>query len=263
MASLEPGVEAAWNTVVQQLEAGPPASELLMLEDPSKPGQTAECITTDFVLGLKHLLLPVTVAKEAHTLSTRIQETASDDLGGGGIGFSNTSNGNAVWLDFMLPKVEEAQEKIRRKQWRKAFGVLLGMQLFVCGEDGWIRDQEVYLDTEQFAGWFSDYSAAWVAVLGRGDRQLGLAVAKGKEGGYRGILKEILANWENQTNHLLREAFDQFADDDSRARVRIFSEDGSSDEDDDLGDEDDEDDDNDDDEEEDDEEEEAVEEVDK
>ena len=51
------------------------------------------------------------------------------------------------------------------KQWRKAFGILLGLQLFVSGEDDWIRHQEVYTEFEEFGGWFSDYSSAWFATL--------------------------------------------------------------------------------------------------
>ena len=68
------------------------------------------------------------------------------------------------------------------KQWRMAFGILLGLQLFASGEDDWIRDQEVYTEFEEFGGWFSDYSSAWLQVLGRSDSQLGLVVVGGKEG---------------------------------------------------------------------------------
>ena len=72
------------------------------------------------------------------------------------------------------------------KQWRKAFGILLGLQLFVSGEDDWIRHQEVYTEFEEFVGWFSDYSSAWLQVLDRSDSQLGLVVVGEKEVGTGG-----------------------------------------------------------------------------
>jgi hypothetical protein len=42
-------------------------------------------------------------------------------------------------------------------------------------------------------------------VLDRTDSQLGMAVVRGKEGGYRGVVREMLENWERSTNELLRE----------------------------------------------------------
>ena len=130
----------------------------------------------------------------------------------------------------MMPKVREAHLKIQMKQWRKAFGILLGLQLFASGEDDWIRDQEVYTEFKEFGGWFSDYSSAWVQVLDMSDSQLGLVVVGGKEGGYRGVVREMLENWEMRTNKLFREVFDELADDDPRARVRMFSDAGFSEE---------------------------------
>ena len=130
----------------------------------------------------------------------------------------------------MMPKVREAHLKIQMKQWRKAFGILLGLQLFASGEDDWIRDQEVYTDFKEFGGWFSDYSSAWLQVLDRSDSQLGLVVVGGKEGGYRGVVREMLENWERRTNELFREVFDEFSEEDPRARVRMFSDAGSSEE---------------------------------
>ena len=101
----------------------------------------------------------------------------------------------------------------------------MGLQLFVSGEDDWIRHQKVYTEFEEFGGWFSDYSSALLVlqVLDRGDIQLGLVVVGGKEGGYRGVVMEMLENWVMRTNKLFREVFDELADDNPRARVRMFS----------------------------------------
>ena len=196
MSNPTPAVKAAWTAAVHQLEAGPPAAHFIVFENPFKPGQTLDSMTTPFVLSIKHFLLPEQVGKVADKLATSIKKMCWEWMGGG------TSCGNDVWFRYMMPKLKEAEEKIERKQWRKAFGILLGLQLFASGDEGWIRDQEVYTEFGEFAGWFSDYSVAWMKVLGRSDAQLGLVVAGGKEGGYRGLLREILGNWERETNEL-------------------------------------------------------------
>jgi len=218
-------VKATWNLVVEQLKMGPPASELILLENPFQTGQTPDSINVEYALGLQHMLLPVQLGKVARQLSGSIREMCSEWMGGG------TSCGNAVWGHYMMPKLKKAQEMIQKKQWRKAFGILLGLQLFASYDDDWIRDQEIYCEFGDFSGWFSDYSKAWMDVLGKSDAQLGLAVAGGKEGGYRGVLREMLENWEKETNELLRGTFDEAADDEMRARVRMFSDHGSSEED--------------------------------
>jgi len=217
-------VKAAWNLVVEQLKVGPPASELILLENPFKSGQTPDSINVEYALGLQHMLLPVQPGKVARQLSGSIRGMCSSWMGGG------TSCGDAVWDNFMMPKLQEAQKMIQKKQWRKAFGILLGLQLFASYDDDWIRDQEIYCEFGDFSGWFSDYSMAWMNVLGKSDAQLGLAVAGGKEGGYRGVLREMLEKWEKETNELLRGTFDEAADDEMRARVRMFSDPGSSEE---------------------------------
>ena len=84
------------------------------------------------------------------------------------------------------------------------------------------------MEFDEFAGWFSGYSAAWVEVLKKSDAQLGLSLAGGKEGGYRDLLIEMVKKWETETNDFLKD-LDEFAMDNSKARVRIFSDGGSSD----------------------------------
>jgi len=42
-----------------------------------------------------------------------------------------------------MPKMREALLQIQMKQWRKAYGILLGLQLFAYGKDDWIRDQRL------------------------------------------------------------------------------------------------------------------------
>jgi len=216
-----PEVEEAWNAAVDNLLAGSPACHIILFEHPFKPGQTPDTFTTEYVLGIKHILLPVQVGRVAVKLEFSISTLVYDWEGGG------TSCGNAVWYNFMMPQLEEAQQMIQRKKWRMAFGILMGLQMFCSGDGYWIHDQEVYCDFEDFSGWFSDYSKAWLDVLGKSDSQLGLAVARGKEGGYRGVLRNMLEKWEKETNEELRE-FDRFAGDEGKARVRMFSDAGSS-----------------------------------
>lgn len=215
------GVEATWTALVEQLKAGPPASHFILMENPFKPGQSPDSINMEYVLGIKHLLVPVQLGKAADKLDVTIREMCSEWMGGG------TSCGNAVWGHFMMPKLNDAQKMIQKKQWRKAFGILLGLQLFASYDEDWIRDQEIYCEFGDFSGWFSDYSKAWLDVLGKSDAQLGLAVAGGKEGGYRSVLRDMLDDWEKETNEILRDTFDEAADDEMRARVRIFSEHGN------------------------------------
>ena len=226
MSNPSPAVAAAWDSAVEQLKSGPPASHFILLENPFKAGQTVASMNTQYVLSLKHFLLPLQVGKTVEKLATDIRKMGREWMGGG------TSCGDAVWFRFMIPKLGEAQNKIEMKQWKKAFGILLGLQLFASHDDDWIRDQEVYTEFGEFAGWFSGYSAAWLQLLERSDNQLGLVTARGREGGYRGVVREMLENWERKTNELFKEVFDEFADDDrvSRSRVRLFSDAGSSDE---------------------------------
>ena len=112
---------------------------------------------------VQHILLPVQLGKAVFRLSTDMKKMVTEWVGGG------TACGDAVWLRFMMPKLREAQRKIEMRQWRKAFGILLGLQFFAHGDEEWIMDQGVYRNYREFAGWFSDYSAAWVEVLDRSD----------------------------------------------------------------------------------------------
>ena len=217
MSNPSPAIRAAFFSALDQLEAGPPALYTILLEKPYKPGQTAASINVQYILSLEHILLPVQLGKAVFKLSTDMKKMVSEWVGGG------TACGDAVWLRFMMPKLREAQRKIEMRQWRKAFGILLGLQFFAHGDEEWIMDQGVYRNYREFAGWFSDYSAAWVEVLDRSDSQLGLAVERGRVGGYRGEVMESLKKWEGTTNELLRQEFDEYAGVSPRARVRIFS----------------------------------------
>merc|ERR550519_866487 len=93
-------------------------------------------MSTEYVLGVKHLVLPAKEGKEADNLAKTIRNICRDWMGGG------TSCGNTVWGDFMMPKLQEAEGMIKKKKWKEALGVLLGLQLFASYDDDWIRDQQ-------------------------------------------------------------------------------------------------------------------------
>ena len=128
---------------------------------------------TQYLMSLKHILLPAQVGKAEEKLATSIKKMVREWMGGG------TSCGDAVRYNFLMPNVREALLKIQMKQWKKAFDILLGLQLFASGGDDWIRDQEVYTEFEEFSGRFSDCSSAWLQVLDSRDNQLDLVVVGG------------------------------------------------------------------------------------
>ena len=90
MSNPSPAVEAAWTVAVNQLQSGPPASHLIMLENPFKSGQTPASMNTQYLLSLKHILLPAQVGKAVEKLATSIRKMVWEWMGGG------TSCGNAV-----------------------------------------------------------------------------------------------------------------------------------------------------------------------
>ncbi|KAK3283269.1 hypothetical protein CYMTET_9026 [Cymbomonas tetramitiformis] len=185
-------------------------------------------ITASWVLAsAKHLLVPRMVGNVAVKLSGQIKQTTINWMGGG------TSLGNTVWNQYMLPHVSQSRKFLSQQKWHEAFRHLLGMHLFAVWSGGdWIQDQEVYCDYPIFSGWFMHYGDAWRQLLGQSDEDLGLALEGGIPGGYRETLKESLARWERQTNGLLRDTFDEFREDESKARVRIFTSEENSDDDD-------------------------------
>ena len=70
MSNPSPAVEAAWTVAVHQLQSGPPASHLIMLENPFQSGQTPASMNTHYLLSLKHILLPAQVGKAVEKLAT-------------------------------------------------------------------------------------------------------------------------------------------------------------------------------------------------
>ena len=71
MSNPSPALEAAWTVAVNQLQSGPPASHLIMLENPFKTGQTPASMNTQYLLSLKHILLPAQVGKAVEKLAIR------------------------------------------------------------------------------------------------------------------------------------------------------------------------------------------------
>ena len=83
MYNPSPAVEAAWTVAVNQLQSGPPASHLIMLENPFKSGQTPASINTQYLLSLKHILLPAQVGRAVEKLATNIRKMVREWMGGG------------------------------------------------------------------------------------------------------------------------------------------------------------------------------------
>ena len=134
-----------------------------------------------------------------------------DWMGGG------TSCGNEVWFRFLIPLSKQAAKEVQSKKWKAAFGTLLGLALFAFQEDGWIHDNEVYLESS-FNAFFKSFSASWKAVLSQTDAALGLASPIGKEGGYRAELEQLLKKMQKSVNSDLSDLYD----DHGKPRVRIL-----------------------------------------
>ena len=71
----------------------------------------------------------------ARRYSTRCRKTVQNWQGGG------TSCGNAVWLRYLRPALDEASDAVAEGQWHAALGCLLGVMLIGINDDGWLTDQ--------------------------------------------------------------------------------------------------------------------------
>jgi hypothetical protein len=130
----------------------------------------------------------------------------------------------------MFPELARARQAVRKGDWPAALGRLLGILLYACQEDGWIADNEVYAwGDNRFNKWFTEYGAAWRAVLRREDREAGLEVEGGREGGYRETLITLMQGWGDQLGmHLVspfrwEQATNKLLDDiyDGEAKVQV------------------------------------------
>ena len=214
-----PAHEKAWEKLVKQLEKQSNCM-LLLLQDPFEDDEIPEVpINKKFFLSIDHIFLPKTVGTAACKISNTLYRFRIDWR------YGNTSLGNAIWDEHMIPNLEKAQKFISDRKWRKALGILLGIQLAARFDDGWIMDQEVYCDFSIFSNWFKDYSEAWKTILSKTDKQLGFDCDV-KRGGYRSVVEDLIRKWEEEINETLEETFDEFMEtDDIPARVRIFTED--------------------------------------
>jgi hypothetical protein len=163
----------------------------------------------------KHLLLHAAVAEEANAREDRMSKVACRWPGGG------TSLGNALWHRHLLPDSSAALRAVRAGKLQAAFGKLLGTFLFVAGDDCWLRDNEVYGDDwGKFEGFFQDTSDAWKALLAHSDEELGFApppalAADAKSGAAtREELVVLLRSWQERTNRVLEDRYDEHADGD-------------------------------------------------
>lgn len=200
---------------------------LIMLERPYEPDAAPESITRASVLAKKHLLVCDDTAERALQIYKRGMRLIENWMGGG------TSLGNTLWSRFFLPSAAAAAEYFdeRRTMPTRAFGELLGVLLLGRADDGWIHDQEIYCEFDEFAHFFDSLSASWKEVLSRPDGDIGLeapcnagpdelrTAGAPPRGYYRSTLMEMLRAWETEVNESL-EKFDDFAED-NVARLSI------------------------------------------
>ena len=211
-------IEEVWEKLVDELEKELNCT-MIMLEEPFEDeDDIPECIDKDYLLSTQHVFLPKLIASTAWKINNRLDKFRMDWDGG------STSLGNAIWDHFMFPNLKRAEKFISEKKWKNAFAVMFGIHLSGASDEGWISSNEIYCDFPVFSGWFADYSKAWKTLLTKSDKQLGLD-CKIRPGGYRDVVQDFLRKWEDETNELLEEIFDEFMKaGDIPARVRIFSE---------------------------------------
>lgn len=155
------------------------------------------------ILATDHLILPAEVVGPACEKAEEMRDMQISWLGGG------TSLGNALWDNFITPSATDADALARSRNYRPALAELMGLLLYMQGDDGWLCDQEVYCDWPEFKRVFTRISFAWKTLLAQSDAVLGLAPSLGRTGGYRAALREILGAWEKATNATLEETFDE------------------------------------------------------
>jgi len=161
-----------------------------------------KALSDQALLEKDHLMLPVEVVGPACELADDMQMLCGEWKGGG------TSMGNALWFDFILNVLKDAEGELRRHNSRVAFSLALGLLLFMRAEDGWLLDQEVYMDWKLFSGFFRRITALWKSLLALSDAKLGFAPRRGRIGGYRERLRSLLEEWQHETNEVLEESFD-------------------------------------------------------
>eukprot|EP00306_Pavlova_sp_CCMP459_P016808 CAMPEP_0185198830 /NCGR_PEP_ID=MMETSP1140-20130426/43766_1 /TAXON_ID=298111 /ORGANISM="Pavlova sp., Strain CCMP459" /LENGTH=202 /DNA_ID=CAMNT_0027766055 /DNA_START=44 /DNA_END=649 /DNA_ORIENTATION=- len=162
-------------------------------------------VTRGAMLETDHILLPTEgVGKAAvelmSTLSQAVAESPDDGI----------LCGDSILLEHIMPVANSAHDSIAKSKFRDAFGGLLGVALFMTGNDTWLADNEVYLDWPKFSGIWDSLSQGWNTVLAQSDETLGLSPAAGIPGGYRTRLVQLLSDWVDATNSSL-EDFDDHA----------------------------------------------------
>jgi hypothetical protein len=180
--------------------------DVIMLEDPLPN------ITMNGLLAQRHILLPKPVVASAMGLRKRMLNKVYDWPGGG------TSCGNDIFFSHFQPLSKQAARDVKAGRFSEAFGPLLGLALFGLSEDGWVNDNEVYMESS-FSGMFKTFSTAWKGLLAQSDGTLGLVPAVGKPGGYRGELTALIRKWELEIN----EDLSMYDEHGAKPRVRIFS----------------------------------------
>ncbi|ORY43153.1 hypothetical protein BCR33DRAFT_717886, partial [Rhizoclosmatium globosum] len=133
----------------------------------------------------------------------------------------------------LIPSVKRAVTLTTRKgKHQAALGILVGLLVFMNYDaEGWLHDQEVYLQAKEFTRFFEKLQIAWKSVLAQTDAELGINATA------RVDLIKALRTRQRGMNRELK-VFDDF---DVDIQVNIVEDDGSPDSDDDNEDEDDED----------------------
>ena len=202
--------------VVKEIESGgnTPGDQLtiFLLEDPQKAGLSAAEVSVEFILGLKHILLPATIGEKVKKFAFFMNELCK----------SSTT----VWSNFLYPKMEAIEVYIAREEWQEAFGFLFAIQMFatLSEHNNWVIIPEAWQE-RKWKCWWGSFSVSWRRVLEQSDSVLGLSVPAGRPGGYRQQLCNILANFEQSVNTLFGRTFGL-----TKMRIRIVSEPESDDE---------------------------------
>ena len=134
---------------------------LFLLEDPATTSLAG-------ILACRHLLLPGAAGTLARQVLNQLRDYEWFWWNG------DTPLEGDVWERHMFPELAKACQDIRKKKWGEALGRLVGILLYGRAHEGWIANNEVWEEEQQFTKWFTDYSTAWRAVLGREDLEVEL-----------------------------------------------------------------------------------------
>ena len=204
------GAEAAFEMAVASIEVDGYAMIFTdRFERPWNDADDPSQICRASLMRKPHLLLPTAVGAPALQMWAAL----------------SSLSGRERWEQQLLPAAAAALAHATNGQAHLALAPLIGILLWGDEERSsnsqeWLTwqasDADAPSNWPSFVGFFADVSTAWQIAFTHTDAALGIAPGCGLGGGYRSELYELLSRWEDWTNAIATQTFD----DDVRLRPK-------------------------------------------